>query len=227
MRRLYSLLLALASPLVFGYFALRGLRDGRYLQRWGERLGWTAPPEGPFDVLVHAASLGEVNAAQPLVAALLARDPAPRILVTSITPTGSHRIHELFGDRVAHVYLPIDLPGAVRRLLRTTGPAKVVIVETEIWPNLYAEATSRGAALVMVNARLSRQSVRGYQRFPRLIGQALNRVDRILAQGALRFVYTTHLSLHLSYTHRSPLSETPLHHTSGLPVGVSGLPGNR
>ncbi len=184
MRRLYSLLLALASPLVFGYFALRGMRDRRYLQRWGERLGWTTPPAGPFDVLVHAASLGEVNAAQPLVSALLARDPAPRILVTSITPTGSHRITELFGDRVAHRYLPIDLPGAMRRLLKTVRPAKLVIVETEIWPNLYAETRSRGIPLVMVNARLSRQSVRGYQRFPRLIGDALNSADRILAQGS-------------------------------------------
>ena len=184
MRRLYSLFLALASPLVFGYFALRGVRDRRYLERWGERLGWSAPPKGPFDFLVHAASLGEVNAALPLVNALLAREPAPRVLITSITPTGSHRVRELFDDRVAHVYLPIDLPGAVRRFLSETKPAQLVVVETEIWPNLYAEAELQGTPLVMVNARLSSQSVRGYQRFPRLIGRALSSTDRILAQGS-------------------------------------------
>ncbi len=183
MRRLYALLLTLLTPLVLGYFGLRGFRDHRYWHRWGERLGWTAPPPGPFDTLVHAASLGEVNAALPLVKALQAEDPENRILVTAFTPTGSQRIRELFGDGVAHCYLPLDLPWAIRRLLNRTRPSRVVIVETEIWPNLYANVQRRGIPMVMANARLSRQSVKGYQRFSRLIAPALAGVDRILAQG--------------------------------------------
>lgn len=182
MRRLYALLLTLAVPLVLAYFAVRGFRDPRYWQRWGERLGWTAPPKGPFDTLVHAASLGEVNAALPLVKGLLADEPAGRILVTSFTPTGSQRILELFGDQVAHCYLPLDLPWAIRRLLDRTRPSRMVIVETEIWPTLYAQVQQRAIPMVMANARLSRQSVQGYQRFSRLIAPALAGVDRILAQ---------------------------------------------
>lgn len=190
MRSLYSVLLALATPLVFVYFALRGLRDRRYLARWGERLGRRSTPDGPYDFLVHAASLGEVNAASPLVAALLDRQPQPRILLTTITPTGSQRVSEVFGDRVAHQYLPLDLPGVMGRLLDRARPAALVVVETEIWPNLYHAARKRKLPLVMANARLSRKSLRGYQRMKGLIAPALQGVHRILAQGerdAVRF----------------------------------------
>lgn len=182
MRRLYTLLLVLAIPGALIYFALRGLRERRYLQRWGERLGTTAAPEGPFDYLVHAASLGEVNAAQPLVQSLLARSPATRILLTTITPTGSQRVTELFRERVAHCYLPLDLPGAMRRLLRRSRPGALVIIETEIWPNFYAAARERDLPLVIANARLSRSSVDSYRRFRRLMAPALQGVARILAQ---------------------------------------------
>lgn len=191
MRPLYSLLLILALPAVLVYFLFRGLRDKRYLQRWGERLGWTRPPQGPFDELVHAASLGEVNAALPLVNALLDRRPGTQILLTTITPTGSQRVRELFGERVAHCYLPLDVPWAMRRLLATAAPRRLLIVETEIWPNLYARARQLGLPLVLANARLSRKSVKGYLRLRGLIAPALAGAERILAQGrrdAHRFV---------------------------------------
>ena len=183
MRPLYSLLLILAIPAVMLYFLFRGLRDGRYLQRWGERFGWTHNVEGPFDELIHAASLGEVNAALPLVNALLNRTPDARILLTTITPTGSQRVTELFGDRVSHRYLPLDLPWAMNRFLDDAQPRRLVIVETEIWPNLYAHARRKGLPLVLANARLSKKSVKGYQRLKGLIAPALVGVDRILAQG--------------------------------------------
>ena len=111
--------------------------------------------------------------------------------MTAFTPTGSQRIRELLGDQVDHCYLPLDLPWAVRRLLNRTRPSRVIIVETEIWPNLYAHIQGRGIPMIMANARLSRQSVNGYQRFSRLIAPALAGVDRILAQGekdARRFI---------------------------------------
>ncbi len=191
MRLLYSLLLALATPLILGYFAVRGLKDRRYLARWSERLGWRPVPAGPYDYHVHAASLGEVNAAMPLVTALLAREPRPRILLTTLTPTGSQRVREVFGDRVTHAYLPLDLAGAMGRLMDRARPAQLVIVETEIWPNLYRAAARHNIPLLMVNARLSRKSLKGYQRFRRLIAPALAGVQAVLAQGerdAARFI---------------------------------------
>lgn len=191
MRSLYSLLVALATPAFLAYFAFRGLRDRRYLSRWGERLGWRAAPEGPFDFLLHAASLGEVNAAMPLLDSLLERDPAPRLLVTTMTPTGSARVLELYGDRVAHCYLPMDLPGAMRRLLRQARPRQLVVVETEIWPNLFAAARRQELPLVVANARLTRKSEQGYRRLGRLMGPALRSANAILAQGsrdAARFI---------------------------------------
>ncbi len=191
MRRLYSLVLLLASPLILAYFALRGLRDPRYRQRWSERFGWKAIPAGPYDYLIHAASLGEVNAALPLVNALLAREPDVRILLTSFTPTGSQRIQSLFGERITHAYLPLDFSGATRRFVRRAMPSIIVIVETEIWPNLYHHAQAAGSPLVIVNARMSKPSERGYQRLRSLIAPALSSVDQILAQGpgdARRFV---------------------------------------
>jgi 3-deoxy-D-manno-octulosonic-acid transferase len=191
MRRLYSLVLLLSSPLILAYFGLRGLRDPRYRQRWTERLGWKAIPPGPYDYLVHAASLGEVNAALPLVNELLAREPGVRILLTSFTPTGSRRIQDLFGERVTHAYLPLDFSGATRRFLQRARPAVIAIVETEIWPNLYFHAQQSGLPLVIVNARMSKPSERGYQRLRRLFAPALQSVNRVLVQGrqdARRFV---------------------------------------
>lgn len=191
MRRLYSLLLLLATPLVLSYFGFRGLRDRRYLSRWNERLGWQRVPAGPYDYFVHAASLGEVNAALPLVNELLSRQPGARLLLTTMTPTGSHRVQELFGERVHHAYLPLDYSGAMRRLLSRAAPQVVVVVETEIWPNLYHHARREGIPLLIVNARLSRQSVRAYGRLQRLIKPALQGVEHILAQGerdAARFI---------------------------------------
>lgn len=104
-------------------------------------------------------------------------------MLTTMTPTGSQRVRELFGDRVAHAYLPLDLPWAMDRFLDRTRPARLIIVETEIWPNLYHHAQRRNIPLVLANARLSRQSVQGYRRFGRLIAPALESVERILAQG--------------------------------------------
>src|SRR5690606_28087974 len=111
---------------------------------------------------VHAVSLGEVNAAEPLIEALMQAYPQHRLVVTTVTPTGSERVRHLFGDRVFHVYLPYDLPLAVRRFLKRVRPLMGVIVETEIWPNLYFACRARGVPLMIANARLSERSLRGY-----------------------------------------------------------------
>src|SRR3546814_2028192 len=106
--------------------------------------------------------MGEVNAAAPLVNALRARHPGLRMLVTSITPTGSARVRALWGDSVEHVYLPYDLPGAVSRFLRHFQPRMALVLETELWPTLLFGCRDHGVPSWIVNARLSARSLRGY-----------------------------------------------------------------
>lgn len=180
---LYGLVLRLAFPVTLYHLIWRGLRQREYLRRWSERYGWL---EGQLDlqgtIWVHAVSVGEVIAARPLVDGLLARHPDRPVLVTTITPTGSERVRALWGDRVHHVYVPYDLRGIVRRFLDRARPALAVIVETEIWPNLYVECERRGIPLVMVNARLSERSLRGYLPVRKLVKLAMGTVDLVAAQ---------------------------------------------
>lgn len=185
MRFFYSLLVYLATPVLLLYLGFRGLRDRGYLRRWPERFALYGGADGGETLVFHCASVGEVNAAGPLVRALLAARPSQRLLVTTFTPTGSRRVRDLFGDAVDHVFAPLDLPGAVRRFYRRQAPRLLVVVETEIWPNLYAAATARDIPLLLVNARLSPSSVRNYSRWRGLFGAALNQARCILTQGQL------------------------------------------
>ena len=182
MRILYSLLLILLTPIVLVYLSLRGVRDRAYLGRWGERFGFIQPAEATGGIVLHAASVGEFNAASPLVKELLKAYPDLPLTVTTLTPTGSERVKREFGDRVFHVYIPLDLPGAVTRFLGRLRPRLLIIMETEIWPNLYLAAHSRKIPIVIANARLSDTSVRQYHRFPGLIRDALQPVTWVGAQ---------------------------------------------
>jgi 3-deoxy-D-manno-octulosonic-acid transferase len=180
---LYSLVLHLAFPVTLYHLIWRGMRQREYLQRWPERYGWLDGKLDLHDTLwVHAVSVGEVIAARPLVDGLLAAHPGRPLLVTTITPTGSDRVRALWGDKVHHVYLPYDLRSMVRRFLDRARPAIAVIVETEIWLNLYVECGRRGIPLVMVNARLSERSLRGYLPVQSLARLAMRAVTRIAAQ---------------------------------------------
>lgn len=191
MRLVYSALMYLALPLWFGYFALRGLRDRGYWRRWPERLGAHTAPPGGVRTVVHAASVGEVNAVAPLIERLLATEPRRRLLLTTFTPTGARRARERFGERVEHAWLPLDLPGAMGRFLEAWQPDLLLVAETELWPNLYFHAARRGIRLALVNARMSRRSARRYGRFKRLTGDTLAHCRLILAQNrvdAARFM---------------------------------------
>lgn len=181
-RWLYSLLLYPAVPLVLGWLAYRGRRDPRYRGRWAERLGYARYPRADF--WLHAASVGEVQAAVPVLQALRTAAPEARILVTTTTPTGAERLREVMGDAVMHCYLPLDLPGAVRRFLAAVRPHTGLIMEVELWPNLVAVARARGVALVLANARLSERSAQRYRRLGRVIGDTLEDFTAIAAQTA-------------------------------------------
>ncbi len=180
---LYSLVLHLAFPVTLYHLIWRGMRQREYLQRWPERYAWLDGKLDLHDTLwVHAVSVGEVLAARPLVDGLLAAHPERPLLITTITPTGSERVRALWGDRVHHVYLPYDLRSMVRRFLDRARPALAVIVETEIWLNLYVECGRRGIPLMMVNARLSERSLRGYLPVQSLARVAMKAVTLVAAQ---------------------------------------------
>ncbi|HYQ72215.1 MAG TPA: lipid IV(A) 3-deoxy-D-manno-octulosonic acid transferase, partial [Gammaproteobacteria bacterium] len=183
MRILYSLLLYLLTPLVLLRLAWRGLRAPAYWRRWPERFGFIEPPLGERVIWIHAVSVGEVLAAVPLVRALLEKYPAYSLLVTTVTPTGSAQVAALFGSELAHVYAPYDLPGAVRRFFHRVRPQLAIIMETEIWPNLFHACETRQVPLLLVNARLSARSLAGYLRVKPLVTQTLARLTGMAAQG--------------------------------------------
>ncbi|MFC5743068.1 lipid IV(A) 3-deoxy-D-manno-octulosonic acid transferase [Dyella tabacisoli] len=182
MRYLYTLAMYLVTPFIMLRLLARGVRYRDYHRRWRERFGFPSAPAVSGSLWVHAVSVGEVNAAEPLIKALRDSYPNAPLVVTTVTPTGSERVRQLFGDSVVHVYLPYDLPFAVSRFLQRVRPRMAIIVETEIWPNLYFACRRRGIPLMIVNARLSERSLRGYRPMGGLVRSALSCVCLIAAQ---------------------------------------------
>lgn len=175
---MYLLLLPL-----LGYFIWRSRKDAAYRQRFAERLALqTVPTSACGGIVVHAVSVGEVVAATPLIKALQQQFPGVTITVTCTTPTGSARIVSSFADSVYHCYLPLDTPGAVRRFLNKLQPQAVIVLETELWPNLLQQCQRAVIPTIVVNARLSARSARGYRRFYAFSRLALNNINLLLAQ---------------------------------------------
>lgn len=182
LRGIYSLVIRLGLPISLYYLIWRGLRQREYLDRWSERFALYRGL-GLSDCLwIHAVSVGEVNVAASLLAELRQRYPGRPLLVTTTTPTGSARVRALWGEDVRHVYLPYDLPGAVRNFLEHFQPQLALVMETEIWPNLFAQVRARGIPLLIANARLSERSLRGYRPIAPLVRAALRGVDVVAAQ---------------------------------------------
>lgn len=184
MKLLYTSLFFVSLPLIIIRLIWRGLRAPAYWQRWAERFGNSPdiPHNAPI-IWIHAVSVGEVEACRPLVKALQATYPKHRLLITTMTPTGSQRVKLLFADSVFHCYLPYDLPFAIHRFLKRNRPVFGVIMETEIWPNLLLTCKQQGIPLVLANARMSDRSAKGYARFPKFIKMVLNSLRFIAAQG--------------------------------------------
>jgi 3-deoxy-D-manno-octulosonic-acid transferase len=178
----WSIVVYLLVPYALGNLIWRGLRYPAYWHRWPERFGFVTPMTGVRTLWVHAVSVGEVRSAAPLIAALAARYPQHRLVVTTMTPTGAAQVRELFDDRVTHCYVPYDLPDAVRRFLDRVRPEVAVIAETEFWPNIFAECGRRQIPLLLVNGRVSQASLRGYLRVPRITRAMLANADLLCAQ---------------------------------------------
>ncbi|MGN0860150.1 MAG: lipid IV(A) 3-deoxy-D-manno-octulosonic acid transferase [Stenotrophomonas sp.] len=184
LRGLYSGLLYLLLPVTVYHLMWRGLRVREYFQRWGERYALYPQARQQPHVWLHAVSVGEVNAAAPVVNALRAQRPDLRWVITTITPTGSERVRALWGDAVDHVYLPYDVPGCVDRFLGHYQPQIALILETELWPNLLFGCRQRQIPVYILNARLSARSLRGYRLLGPLIRRALRTVTFVAAQSA-------------------------------------------
>jgi 3-deoxy-D-manno-octulosonic-acid transferase len=191
MRAFYTLLFYLLIPFIMLRLLWRGIKAPAYRRRWNERFGFYNKTYPQNLVWFHAVSVGEAEALFPLLRLLLARHPDWKLLITTTTPTGSARVRATFGGLAEHVYLPYDMSFVIRRFMETFKPRLAVIMETEIWPNLYAECGRHQVPLFLINARLSEKSARGYRKIPSLIRPALANVSLIAAQtgdDAERFV---------------------------------------
>lgn len=190
MRYLYSLCWYLALPLVLMRLRKRAKKAPAYGKRVPERFGHVTP-RNDKPLWIHAVSVGETVAIAPLVKLLLARQPELPIVITTMTPTGAERVQELFGDAVTHHYCPYDLPHAVGRFLKRIQPRALVVVETELWPNVVAGCAGRNIPVLLANARLSARSAKGYAKFSALTRPMLQQISLIAAQNPVdggRFV---------------------------------------
>lgn len=182
MQIIYTLLLYLIQPFVWLKLLWRSRKAPAYRQRWLERYGFCKNKVKPNGILVHAVSVGETIAAIPLIKALQQKYPQLPITVTTMTPTGSERVKSLLKDSVSHVYLPYDLPGAIKRFLKTTKPKIVIIMETELWPNLISQCYKQKIPLIIANARLSERSAARYGKLGKAVKQLFSKISMVAAQ---------------------------------------------
>jgi 3-deoxy-D-manno-octulosonic-acid transferase len=190
-RLFYSTLFYLLLPFIVTRLLWRSIKAPAYRQRWAERFGCYKDKHPQGVIWFHAVSVGESEALFPLLKLLRQRHPEAPLLVTTTTPTGSARVKAALGDSVIHVYLPYDLPGAMRRFIAHFQPRLAVIMETEIWPNLLYACAEKAIPVTIANARLSEKSARGYRKVPALVAGALARIQGIAAQtqdDARRFI---------------------------------------
>ena len=183
MRVIYATLTYVLLPVFALYWIVRGIGNHTYWDRMGQRFGLGFPRLADGSIWVHAVSVGEVQASVPLVHALQTRFPDRQILITTVTPTGAAHVRSLFGDDVCHSYIPFETPAAVSNFFDAVKPDLALIMETEIWPNLYHACGSRKIPLVLVSARISPKSVKNYRRLLPLFRETLSHGILIAAQG--------------------------------------------
>ncbi len=178
----YKFLLYLLLPFTALKLLWRARKQAEYLQYWRERYGFYSIPINKPVIWLHCVSVGETRAATPLVKSLLKKYPNHQILLTHTTPTGRATSEQLFGDNVQRVYLPYDVPFAVHGFLKHFKPVIGVLMETELWFNLIAACKQHNIPLLLVNARLSERSARGYAKLGKLARQGLQDLAEIAAQ---------------------------------------------
>jgi 3-deoxy-D-manno-octulosonic-acid transferase len=174
----------LLAPLVVLRLFWLGHRNPDYRSRWAERFGFPDKIISHDKIIwVHAVSVGEVQAARPLVNSLLEEYPDYGVLITTMTPTGADTVKQYFADTVEHFYLPYDLPVSVKRFLSIIDPTILIVMETELWPNLFHYCQANNVHVFVVNARMSEKSATGYRRLSLLIRSTLKNISLVVAQG--------------------------------------------
>ncbi|EIJ71862.1 lipid IV(A) 3-deoxy-D-manno-octulosonic acid transferase [Pasteurella bettyae] len=184
LRFIYSLVMYLLQPFVWLFIVIRSLKAPNYRKRINERYGFYPSQSAPKakGIIIHAASVGEVIAATPLVRRIQQQYPELAITMTTVTPTGSDRVKSAFGDSVTHVYLPYDLPDALNRFINFIQPKACIVIETEIWPNLIRQLHKRNIPFIIANARLSARSAKRYGWVKNLLHRMFNEISLIAAQ---------------------------------------------
>ncbi|VFP87517.1 lipid IV(A) 3-deoxy-D-manno-octulosonic acid transferase [Candidatus Erwinia haradaeae] len=179
---LYTILLYLLQPVIWFRLWYLGYTNPTYRQRWTERYGFFIQKIQPNGIHLHAVSVGETLAAIPLITALHYDYPDIPIILTTMTPTGSDLAKTIVDHGIYHVYLPYDLPGSMRRFLKKTRPKLVIIMETELWPNMINLLHSQNIPLIIANARLSERSARSYQKISIFMKPLFQTITLIAAQ---------------------------------------------
>jgi 3-deoxy-D-manno-octulosonic-acid transferase len=185
-RFLYSLLFTLLMPFIVIRLIMRARKAPAYGQRWWQRFGFFKAPAKSGGIWFHTVSMGEFIAAAPLIEQMMQANPDTPITITTTTPTGSEQVQKRFADaigkQVFHVYLPYDLPWFLSGFLRKVKPELLVILETELWPNLIHCAKRKRCKVMVVNARLSEKSARGYGKVEGLAKGMLEQLDCLAVQ---------------------------------------------
>ena len=182
MRHLYSILFFLALPFLFLRLWWKGRENPAYRLRWSERLGFIPILSAPHSLWLHAVSMGEVIAAKPLIAALRQQYPNLTIVITTTTISGSLMACQLVSKNIIHYYSPYDTASAINRFLDRTKPIYAIVMETELWPNLFHYTAKRRIPILLANARLSESSMQAYLKMISLTRPMLAHVSCIAAQ---------------------------------------------
>ena len=177
-RLLYSILCYLIFPIALARLFWRSIKQPEIRQHWQNRLGFIILDQSPR-ICLHAVSVGETIAAKPLIESLLLQYPSHKLLITNTTSTGYAVAVKSFGQRVEHCYFPYDLNGAVSRFLKSANPALLIVMETEIWPNLLHHCNRSNIPVIIANARLSERSTKKYLKIRPLIKETLSCINTI------------------------------------------------
>jgi 3-deoxy-D-manno-octulosonic-acid transferase len=182
-RQLYTVIYCCLVPLILLRLLFRSIKAPAYRQRMLERFGYfPAPDSARQNIWIHAVSVGEAIAARPLLNRLRQDYPGMQLVVTTTTPTGSETVRQLYGDSVFHVYSPYETPGALARFMGKIRPRMLVIMETELWPNMIHACHEKNIPVLLANGRLSEKSMKGYQRFGGLTSSMLKQLSAVAAQ---------------------------------------------
>ena len=185
MRLMYHTLTYILLPFLVLFWFAKSLSNKSYLDRLSQRFGFGYPKLNSGSIWIHAVSVGEVQASIPLVNELKQHYPYKEIIITTVTPTGSKQVKNIFKDAVETSYIPFETNFAIKNFFNSIKPSVALIMETEIWPNLYKECGTRGIPLILVSARISEKSLINYKRFLPLFRDTLSHGILIAAQSQM------------------------------------------